>query len=282
MNTSNNNIKVAYSGIEGAFASIAAGKIFPEAEKVSYHSFREAYEAVASGDCDYAVLPIENSYAGEVGQVMDLIFEGDLHIRGIYSLPVAQNLLGVKGASIAGIKKVVSHPQALDQCYKYIQSHGFDKEQATNTAEAARQVSEWNDKSVAAIASVETAKLYNLDVLEEHINESHNNTTKFAVMEKEFTEHTEMSDRPDVYVLMFTIPNVPGALSQILMTLGIFGYNMRVIRSRPLKGHKWTYYFYTEAEGDDTSIAEAMVDGLKRNCEMVKILGHYTEVDELK
>lgn len=277
----NKDIKVAYSGVEGAFASIAAGRIFPGAKQVPFRSFGEAYDAVKCGDCDYAVLPIENSYAGEVGHVMDMIFEGDLFIRAIYSLPVSQNLLGVKGTTKDKIKKVVSHPQALEQCYKYLQSHGYEPVQATNTAQAAKQVADVGDMSIAAIASVETAALYGLDILEHDINESSNNTTKFAVLEREMSEQITDPAKKDVYVLMFTIPNIPGALSQILTNLGIFGYNMRVIRSRPLKGKKWTYYFYTEAEGDETSIGRAMLEGLGRNCEMVKVLGHYTEVEEL-
>ena len=277
----NERLKIAYSGIEGAFAHIAAGRIFPNSERISYHSFRAAYEAVVKGECDYAVLPIENSYAGEVGQVMDIIFEGDLFIKGIYSLPVTQNLLGVRGTKFDDIKKVISHPQALDQCYNYLQEHGYEAVQATNTAEAAKYVAELGDKSVAAIASVETAQRYDLEILEENINTVDNNTTKFAVMERTMSEDIVENGRPDVYAMMFTIPNEPGALSQILMTLGIFGYNMRVIRSRPLKGHRWTYYFYTEAEGDSSSISRPMIEGMQRNCEMVKVLGHYTEVDEL-
>lgn len=273
--------KVAYCGIEGAFASIAAGRIFPDGQRMAYHSFRSAYRSVVNGECDYAVLPIENSYAGEVGQVMDLIFEGDLHIRGIYSLPIAQNLLGVKGAKLEDIRTVVSHQQALDQCYLYIQEHRFNPIAATNTAEAAKQVATKGDKSVAAIASLETAQMYDLDVLEYTVNEARNNTTKFAVVEREMSSIIKEDTDKDIIVLMFTVPNTPGALSQILTSLGIFGYNMRVIRSRPLKGHKWTYYFYTEAEGDDTSIFDPMIEGLKRNCKHLKVLGHYSEVDEL-
>lgn len=274
--------RVAYCGAEGAFAHIAAQKIFPEGIKRAYASFREAYEAVDNGECDYAVLPIENSFAGEVGQVMDMIFEGTLYIRGIYSMPVSQNLLGVPGAAKEDIRRVVSHPQALEQCYHYISRHGYITEQATNTAQAAMQVAQEGNAAVAAIASEETAGLYGLEILERNINESSSNTTKFAVMEKHMSNlFDSVSDKPEVYALMFTIQNDPGSLSRILMTLGIFGYNMRVIRSRPLKGQRWCYYFYTEAEGNKTSIGAAMLAGMERNCEMLKVLGHYTEVEEL-
>ena len=107
-------MKIAYSGIEGAFAHIAAKRIFPAEELISYGDFRSAYEAVEKGECDYAVLPIENSYAGEVGQVTDLMFQGTLFVNGVYTLNVMQNLLGVKGASVESIRKVISHPQARE------------------------------------------------------------------------------------------------------------------------------------------------------------------------
>ena len=101
-------MKIAYSGIEGAFAHIAAKRIFPAEELISYGDFRSAYEAVEKGECDYAVLPIENSYAGEVGQVTDLMFQGGLFVNGVYTLNVMQNLLGVKGASVESVRKVIS------------------------------------------------------------------------------------------------------------------------------------------------------------------------------
>ena len=122
-------VKVAYSGIEGSFASIAAGRLFPEGHLVSHKSFKDAYESVSKGECSLAVLPIENSYAGEVSQVMDLMYEGDLYINGVYGLRVAQNLLGIPGSTLSGIKKVISHPQALAQCEDYIYTHDFGSRQ---------------------------------------------------------------------------------------------------------------------------------------------------------
>ena len=110
-------LKVAYSGVEGAFAHIAAGRIFPEGNRISYSDFKAAYDAVVRGECDAAVLPIENSYAGEVGQTIDLLFSGSLFINGIYELEIHQNLLGLPEASVEDIKRVTSHPQALSQCH---------------------------------------------------------------------------------------------------------------------------------------------------------------------
>ena len=119
-------LKVAYSGVEGAFAHIAAGRIFPDSNRISYRDFKSAYDSVVNGESDVAVLPIENSYAGEVGQTMDLLFSGGLFINGIYELEIHQNLLGTPDATIDDIKKVTSHPQALSQCHDYLTLRGFD------------------------------------------------------------------------------------------------------------------------------------------------------------
>lgn len=177
-------LKVAYSGMQGAFADIAAGRIFPESTRVSCRDFKSAYDAVVKGDCDAAVLPIENSFAGEVGQTIDLIFSGNLFINGIYELEIHQNLLGVPGATVENIRKVTSHPQALSQCHDYIKLWGFDAEEASNTAVAAKMVADSQDKTLGAIASIETAEIYGLKVLEANINKSGENTTRFTVLSK--------------------------------------------------------------------------------------------------
>ena len=138
-------LKIAYSGIEGAFAHIVARRLFPEEGFFSFKSFKKTYEAVESGECDMAVLPIENSYSGEVNDVMDMLFEGKLYVNALYGMPVVQNLLGVRGSRIQDIKKVISQPKALEQCDEYIRSKGFEALQATNTAVAARQVAQMED-----------------------------------------------------------------------------------------------------------------------------------------
>jgi chorismate mutase/prephenate dehydratase len=130
-------LKVAYSGVEGAFAHIAAGRIFPGGNRVSCGDFKAAYDAVVRGECDVAVLPIENSYAGEVGTTVDLIFSGSLFINGIYELEIHQNLLGLPEASAEDIQRVTSHPQALAQCHDYIETRGLATEETSNTALAA-------------------------------------------------------------------------------------------------------------------------------------------------
>ena len=174
--------KIAYSGIEGAFAHVVARKLFPDAIHVSHDGFRSAYEAVVSGECDAAVLPVENSYAGPVREVEEILSEGKLRIEEEYTLPIVQNLLGVRGSRIGDIKKVISQIKALEQCEGYIKRHGYEEIEAVNTAMAAREVTRMQSLSVAAIASLEVAAIYGLKVLDEHIHDRDDNTTRFVVV----------------------------------------------------------------------------------------------------
>ena len=267
------NTRVAYSGVEGAFANIAASKLFPDGELVAFRNFKEAYRAVSNGRCDIAVLPIENSSAGEVGQVMDLMFAGDLYINGIYPLRISQNLLGVKGSSIETVKKVISHPHALLQCSDYINEHDYETQEAANTAMAAKQVSEMNDPAVAAIASRETARLYGLTLLDHDINMDLDNTTRFAVLSRNREEIINSSFGTTV-ILMFSVKNEAGMLAEAIGVLGKHGYSMNALRSRPLKSLSWQYYFYAEIAGRDGSDEiNAMLEEMGKYCETLKILG---------
>ena len=269
-------MKVAYSGIEGAFAHIAARRIFPEQELQAFADFRSAYEAVEKGECDYAVLPIENSYAGEVGQVTDLMFQGSLYVNGVYTLNVMQNLLGVKGARLDGVRKVVSHPQALEQSGDFIAAHDYVVEEAANTARAAKMVAELGDASVAAIASADTAALYGLEVLQPGINGHQDNSTRFAILSRDKEAKVETGSDNNTFTLMFAVKNEAGALVKVLNKLGEFGYNMSVIHSRPLKGLAWTYYFYIEAEGEfGTEAYKQMISEMEYRCSKLKVLGRF-------
>ena len=267
-----NGLKVAYSGVEGAFAHVAAGRVFPESNRVSYRDFKSAYDSVVVGECDVAILPIENSYAGEVGQTIDLIFSGGLFINGIYELEIHQNLLGISEATVEDIRKVISHPQALSQCHDYIALRGFDTEEANNTAVAAKFVLEMNDKSIAAIASAETAEIYGLKVIESNINKSGENTTRFAVLSKVKSGAPSLSNS----VLMFTVKHEAGSLAKAISIIGKYGYNMTALRSRPLKKHSWQYYFYIEIDGTtETEEGKKMMEELGTICDRLKVAGTF-------
>ena len=273
-----NGLKVAYSGVEGAFAHIAAGRIFPESQRISCRDFKAAYESVVNGENDVAVLPIENSYAGEVGQTIDLIFSGSLFINGIYELEIHQNLLGVPGSSAEDIKKVISHPQALSQCHDYIKSRALETEEANNTAVAAKQVALAKDKHIGAIASVETAEIYGLTVLQQNINKSSENTTRFAVLSRVQANSPSLANS----VLMFTVKHEAGSLANAISIIGKFGYNMPALRSRPLRKHSWQYYFYIEIDGTtDTAEGKQMLEELNKVCDQLKVVGTFAPHTEI-
>ncbi|MBQ7088702.1 MAG: chorismate mutase [Clostridia bacterium] len=271
-------LTVAYSGVEGAFAHIAAGRIFPDGNRVAYSDFKAAYNAVVNGECDAAVLPIENSYAGEVGQTIDLIFAGSLHVNGIYELEIHQNLLGLPNATVEDIKKVTSHPQALSQCHDYLKLRGFETEQANNTALAAKRVAEAGDLSLGAIASAETAAIFGLKVLEANINKSGENTTRFAVLSKVKADDPTLSNS----VLMFTVKNEAGSLAGAISIIGKYGFNMTALRSRPLKKHSWQYYFYIEIDGSvHSEHGQRMIDELSAVCDKLKVAGTFAPHTEI-
>ena len=271
-------LKVAYSGVEGAFAHIAAGRIFPGSSRVSCRNFKAAYDSVVSGECDVAVLPIENSYAGDVGQTIDLIYSGSLFINGIYELDIHQNLLGVPDATVEDIKKVTSHPQALAQCHEYIERNRLETAEASNTAVAAKKVADANDKTLGAIASLETADLYGLKVLDTNINNSEDNSTRFAVLSKVQAATPAFSSS----VLMFTVKNEAGALAGAISIIGKYGYNMTALHSRPLKQFSWQYYFYVEIDGSiNTDNGAAMISELNTVCNWLKVTGTFAPHTEI-
>lgn len=273
----NEGMAVAYSGTEGAFAHIAAERLFPTARKMGYGSFDEAYAAVVRGECDAAVLPIENSCYGEVGQVTDLMFSGSLYVNTVTELSINQDLLGVKGATLADIKMVVSHPQALGQCHEFIERHSLAELEYTNTALAARHVAECGDKTLAAIASAEAAEAYGLDVIERGINTTKNNTTRFAVFSRAMNTHSS-SEMGVHTILLFTVRNEAGALARAIDIIGKHGFNMRTLRSRPMKELLWQYYFYVEAEGNiSTDEGKAMMAELSEYCDRLRAVGTYTK-----
>lgn len=268
-------MRVAYCGTEGAFAHIATNKLFPTARKVAHSTFEDAYDSVVSGECDVAVLPIENSYNGEVGQVTDLMFSGSLYLSDVMELAVTQDLLALPGTRLSDIKEVISHPQALGQCSPFIKDHGLIASEYSNTALAAKYVSESGNRTIAAIASAEAAQIFGLEVIERNINSARNNTTRFAVFSR--IEPVRKPREAGLHtVLMFTVRHEAGALAKAIEVIGKHGFNMQALRSRPMKELLWQYYFYVEAEGDVKSDEGAsMMRELTEYCDSLKAVGSY-------
>lgn len=271
------DLKVAYSGVEGAYAYIAAKRMFPTSQLIAYPNFQAAYKAAEVGEADCVVLPFENSYAGEVGPVMDLLFSGNLYVNQVLDLEIVHNLLAVKGADVSKIKTVVTHPQALEQCGEYIAKHGFETLSYSNTAAAAKFVKEKNDPTIAAIASDETADIFGLEILESRVNTSNSNTTRFGA----FTtiQHRiapAVNNSNERFILMFNIKNEPNSLAKTLDIIGAHRFNMISLRSRPMKDLNWSYYFYVECEGNvESDEGKSMLRALSAMCEKVKLVGSF-------
>ena len=268
-------MRIAYSGVEGAFAHIAAMRIFKCGETVSCPDFDSAYKAVEDGECDCAVLPIENSYAGDVDRVLDLAFHGKLSVSGIYDMPLGQSLLAKPGTNMEDITEVRSHPQALSQCMPYLKEHGWKLTQAVNTAVAAKSVAEGDRSDIAVVASKDAAELYGLKILQEDINENKKNTTRFAVFTR---SELKVTPKDEHFLIMFTTKNEPGSLGGAIAVIGEYRFNLRSLKSRPTGNANWEYYFYAEGEGNIDSLdGRKMIHDLKKLCENVKILGSFSD-----
>lgn len=266
-------MRVAYSGVEGAFANIVAERVFPDAKAVACPDFKAAYDSVVSGECDCALLPIENSFNGDVSQVLDLAFFGSLYVNGIYEAEIIQNLLAVKGTTIDEVKTVISHPQALGQCAKYIEKHGFETIEAVNTAVAAKKVKEMGRHDIAAIGSAEAAEKFGLKKLAAHINESSTNTTRFAVFSRAQRSPGPSDDR---FIMLFTVKNAAGSLGRAISVIGEHGFNLLALKSRPTKELVWDYYFYIEGEGNiNSQKGKEMIRDLAECCSNLKVVGSF-------
>ena len=270
-------MKIAYAGTEGAYAHLASCKLFPTAKKIGYGNFDDAYHAVERGECDAVVLPIENSYNGEVGQVTDLMFSGSLYINTMTELAISHDLLAKKGTKMEDIKTVISHPQALGQCHGFITENGYNELEYPNTALAAKYVAEKNDITTAAIASAEAAEIFGLEVIARNINQSRSNTTRFAVFTR--SENTHIATEKRVHtILLFTVKHEAGALAKAIDIIGRHGFNMGALRSRPMKELLWQYYFYLETEGNlNTQEGKEMLKELSEYCDRLKTVGTFTK-----
>jgi chorismate mutase/prephenate dehydratase len=270
-------MRVGYSGLPGAYAYNTARRLYPSAQLIAYPDFESAYQACVDGDVESVALPMENSYAGDVGNVLDLAYTGELFINIMAEYKIEHYLLGVKGAQTTGIKKVVSHPQALSQCGDFIRIHKLATVPSWNTAAAAKEVADKGDPTVAAIASKENAELYGLDILEKGINTSPVNATRFAIFSR--IQNKLPENERNHFFLIFTVRNECGALANVLNLIGAQGFNMSNLRSRPIKGAMWGHSFFAELDGDaESPEGKDLITQMKAICDRLIIAGNYKSV----
>ena len=269
----------AYQGVQGAWSHIALRRLFPFSRSISFATWGEVFDAVQNGDAEFGVLPFENSNAGDVSTVLDLLYtHPGLIVARMCDLPIRQDLLGVPGATLAGVRTVISHPQALAQSSVFLQQHALPTQAWSNTADAARHVAELKDPSVAAIASAETADLYGLEILAAGVNADGDNTTRFIVIERA-DQAPVMTGEGQRLALLFTARHKPGQLAAVLDQIGARGFNMECIKSRPLPHVPFEYYFYVQLvcpAGSTRADCEALLDTLRADCSTLRLLGAFT------
>lgn len=267
-------IRVVYQGVQGAYSNAATVKFFGDKVDCYYvRQWDDAMKAVAYGTADYAVLPIENSKAGQVGDVYDLLVAYDNTIVGECYLPVSHCLLGLPGASKEEIKTVYSHAQALMQCKGYLSNYpDWVRIEKDNTAASAKMLLELQDKTKAAIASEMAAKLYGLEILDHTINDQKNNTTRFIIVSKSKIYRRTANK----ISLCFELRHESGSLYHILSHFIFNRVNMTKIESRPIADRTWEYRFFVDIEGnlEDVGVKNALF-GIEQEALRLKILGNY-------
>ncbi|WP_036607015.1 prephenate dehydratase [Oribacterium sp. P6A1] len=267
--------RAVYQGVEGAYAHIAARQCFGnDADLTNVKTWKDAADMVKEGKADYAVLPIENSSHGVVSDNFDLLIKyPELAIIEEVDLKVEHALMSVEGAELEGIKAVYSHPQALGQCSSFFDEHPDITPVATaNTAVAAKLVKERGDKSIAALASEESAELYGLTVLQRSVNKEKTNTTRFIIIGREKT----YTDDAKKISLCFETAHRPGALYNILGNFIFNDVNMTMISSRPVPERPFEYRFFVDIEGrlDMPDVINAL-SGMVDQVTELSILGNY-------
>lgn len=266
-------VRVVHQGVEGAYSHAAAIQYFGEKTEI-YHvaRFEDAMKEVQLGNADYAVMPIENSSAGAVIDMYDLLTRYDNYIVAETFLPVNHALLGVPGAKLSDVKTVFSHPQALMQCSAFLNDNGLKQISVENTAVAAKRVVEEGDKSQAAIASEIAGKLYGLELLKPFIQNNQGNTTRFVILANRKVYQKDAGK----ISLCFELPHTSGSLYNMLGNFIFNHVNMMMIESRPIPGKNWEYRFFVDIEGNlqDAGVKNAL-RGIGAEAQNFKILGNY-------
>lgn len=269
---------VAFQGEKGAYSEDACFKYF--GDKVStcpLPDFRSVFEAAEQDKVTHAVVPVENSIEGSVAQVNDLLLDHDLTISGEVIVPVKHYLMAYEGATMDSIKEILSHPQALGQCMKFLGNHPeWRIVPSYDTAGSARIVAEERRIDRAAIASKRAASVYGLGILKEEIQSEVSNFTRFFVLEK----NPGPAKGANKTSIVFATKNAPGALYNCLGEFASRNVNLSKLESRPRKNKPWVYVFYADIEGsmDDPS-CHAAIGGLLKTGAFVKVLGSYRKAE---
>jgi len=267
---------VACQGVEGAYAQIACERIFKSPFIMYFKNFDGVFQAIEQGLCQYGILPIENSSAGSVKKVYDLMIHHNFSIVRTFRLKIDHNLLALPGADLSKIKKIYSHEQAINQCSSFLKNFpNAEIIPVENTAVAAAKVAESGQTNVAAICSHACAELYGLTCLSASIQDEGNNRTRFICISK----NLEIYPGADKTSIMMILNHKPGALYKVLARMYVLGINVIKLESRPIadKDFEFMFYFDLETSIYSEEFVQLMCE-LDDLCEEFKYLGSYTEV----
>jgi len=265
-------MKVAFQGEPGAYSEQAVFNYFGNVETSPCESFDLVFDAVVSDECEAGLIAIENSLAGSIHQNYDLLLRHDLHIVGEYLLRVQHCLIALPGVRKDEIKRAVSHPQALGQCAAYLRRLGIKPEQGYDTAGSVKMLKETGARDTAAIASRRAAEIYEMQILEEGIEDNPENYTRFLAISK-----TAMEPEGEAKTsIVFTLKNQPGALFKAMAVFALRDIDLTKIQSRPLIGRPWEYSFYLDFIGNtaEPRVQNALAH-LAEFATSIKVLGCY-------
>ncbi len=268
------NARIVFPGTEGAYSQAATKHYFGDNCNSFYvRTFRDAMEAIEEGAADYAVLPIENSTAGSVDEMYDLLVEFENYIVGETIIPITHTLSGLPGTELKDIERVYSKGVALMQAGRFLDEHAdWQQISVANTAIAAKKILEEQDKSQAAVCSAYAAKVHGLTILKENINDDPDNSTRFIVVtnQKIFLKNAQKIS------ICFELPHTSGSLYHLLSHFIYNDLNMTRIESRPMEGRNWEYRFFIDFEGNlaDAAVKNA-IRGLREESRNMRILGNY-------
>lgn len=268
------NPTVAFQGIEGSFSDGACQKYFGKSvNRIGLPHFHYVIDAVASGEYDYGVLPIENSSTGSINDVYDLLNANpNCFAVGEVALEITQNLLVVPGTPLSDVKYVYSHPQGLGQSQRFLEQHGMEPRPYADTAMAARFIATEKPPHSAAIASEQAAEVYGLEIIVPHVNFNYSNQTRFLVIRNQ----PELNAKQNKTSIIFKTAHRPGALLEALHYIAEGGFNMSRLESRPVIGKPWEYSFYLDllASFQDENFLTCL-ENVRKVTEDFRVLGVY-------
>lgn len=266
--------RVACPGVPGSYSNAAAGRVFPGSPLDFYVTFDDVAQAVAQGRADYGILPVENSSAGSVTDVFDLLLRHRFYIVGATDVGIRHCLAAKKGARLEEIRQAYSHPQGLAQCTAFLSEHHLETKEYSNTAAAAEMVSKQERLDIAAVCSAEAAGHFGLEILADGIQNIQNNCTRFVVISRAPC----IPEDADKISLCFSLPHTTGSLYRTLARFSLHGLNLTKIESRPIPGKSFEYFFYLDFSGNIRAPEVLnLVCGLSDELPSFSFLGNYRE-----